>query len=329
MSELNSSCFVIMPFSKSSEEHTEEYWIKHFNELLKPAIEELGVKTYRADIMREDILKNIIFSIVTSPIVLADLTDHNPNVFWELGVRQSFKHNTITIAEEGTVLPFDVSAKSTIFYNLNSEEKVLQFKNKLRAAIDDCITNPEKSDSHVLESITGRGSLYEVMRMDDVRRRIEALIMEAQTNQKNHIIRKKLVDELNDFSSIPFPVSFGVWRTKCMDFLLVNRYLDEDERFYKTTEALLRMIESLQLHGPWLSIMNETDKELALAYYVGRLGKTTTRAFQIWLDLLNGIYQKIINKMQTMISETGFKTLSELRSTYYDMDTAYYSFIKS
>ncbi|NVM45355.1 MAG: hypothetical protein HWN79_10600 [Candidatus Lokiarchaeota archaeon] len=65
--------------------------------------------------MREDILKKIIQSLVTSPIVLADLTDHNPNVFWELGVRQSFKHNTITIAEEGTKLPFDVSPKATIF----------------------------------------------------------------------------------------------------------------------------------------------------------------------------------------------------------------------
>jgi len=38
------------------------------------------------------------------------LTDYNPNVFWELGVRQSFKHNTITIAEEGVILPFDVSS---------------------------------------------------------------------------------------------------------------------------------------------------------------------------------------------------------------------------
>ncbi|NVM45354.1 MAG: hypothetical protein HWN79_10595 [Candidatus Lokiarchaeota archaeon] len=196
----------------------------------------------------------------------------------------------------------------------------------MKKAIEDCLTNPEKSDSHVLESITGRGSLYEIMRMDDARRRIEALIVEAQTNQKNHQIRKKIVDELIDISIIPFPVSFGIWRTKCLDFLLVNRYLDEDERFYKRAEGTLRFLENLRLHSPWLSIMNEKDKKSALEYYKGTIGKFITRALQIWLDLLNEIYQKITKRMQTMISETGFKTLRELRSSY-DLDKAYGGFI--
>jgi hypothetical protein len=323
MSEIKSSCFVIMPFSRSSEEHTEGYWTKHFNELLKPTIEELEVKTFRVEAMREDILKSIIQSLVTSPIVVADLTDHNPNVFWELGVRQSFRQNTITIAEEGTKLPFDVSPKATIFYSLHAEEKVNQFKNNLKVAIKDCLTNPEKSDSHVLEYITGRGSLYEIMRMDDARRRIEALIVEAQSNRKNYQIRKKLVDELKDFSKIPFPVSFGIWRTNSMVSLLVNRYLDEDERFYKTAEATLRFLENLQLHGPWLSVMDEEDKKVALGWYLGKLGKTTSRALQIWLDLLNNIYKKIIKSMQTMISESGFKTLRDLRSSFDDLDKAF------
>lgn len=328
MSEINSSCFVIMPFSKSSEEHSENYWTKHFNELLKPTIEELGVMTFRVEAMREDIIKKIIQSLVTSPIVVADLTDHNPNVFWELGVRQSFKHNTITIAEEGTKLPFDVSPKATIFYDLHTQEKTYQFKNNLKAAIEDCLANPEKSDSHVLESITGRGSLYEIMRMDDARRRVEGLIVEIQSNQKNHQIRKRAIEELEDFSSIPLPVSFGVWRSRCMENLLVYRYLDEDERFYKTAEAVLRLIESMQIQGPWINTMNETDKMKVLEIYVGRIGKTTTRAFQIWLDLLEEIYHKIIKKMQTMISETRFKTLKELRSTYYDLDKSFYDYVK-
>ncbi|NHJ21580.1 MAG: hypothetical protein EAX91_11600 [Candidatus Lokiarchaeota archaeon] len=327
MSEIKSNCFVIMPFSRSSEEHTEGYWTKHFNELLKPTIEELGVKTFRVEAMREDILKSIIQSLVTSPIVVADLTDHNPNVFWELGVRQSFRQNTITIAEEGTKLPFDVSPKATIFYNLHSEENINQFKINLKTAINDCFTNPEKSDSHVLDSITGRGSLYELIRMDDARRRIEALIVEAQSNQENFEMRKKLVGEPDDLSEIPFPVSFGIWRTKCMEFLLVNRYLDEDERFYKTAEATLRFLENLQLHGPWLSIMSEKDKDSALRFYTGQLGKFITRALQIWIDLLNRIYHKIVERMKTMISDTGFKTIGELRSISYGIDKPYGGFI--
>ena len=108
-----------------------------------------------------------------------------------------------------------------------------------------------------------------------------------------------------------------------MENLLINRYLDEDERFYKTTEATLRFLENLQLHGPWLSVMSETDRKTALEWYLGRWGKTTSRAFQIWIDLLNKVYHKLIKSMQTMISETGFKTLRELRSSYDDLDKAF------
>jgi hypothetical protein len=315
-----------MPFSKSSELHTEEFWTNHFENLLKPAIEELGVKAYRVEAIREDILKQIINSLVTSPIVLADLTDHNPNVFWELGVRQSFKHNTITIAEEGTELPFDVSAKATIFYNLGNEEKITEFKLKLKTAIEDCINNPEKTDSHVLESISGRGSLYEIMSLEETRRRVEALIMEAQMNIKEHEVAKELISELEDFSNIPFTVRFSLWRSECLEFLLVNRYLDQDERFYKTATAIKEYLDNMRHFGPWLSLMTEDDKKRALIYFIGRQGKIMTRSFQIWLNTLEVKYGTIVEKLQTMINETRIKSLDELRSVFHKINTDYYRF---
>jgi hypothetical protein len=41
MSDLTFNCFVIMPFSQSIEEHTEDYWTSYFNDFLKPMIEEI------------------------------------------------------------------------------------------------------------------------------------------------------------------------------------------------------------------------------------------------------------------------------------------------
>lgn len=320
MAEIKSSCFVIMPFSNSSEEHTEEYWTQHFKDLLKPTIEKLGVKVYRVESIREDIIKKIISSLVTSSIVVADLTDHNPNVFWELGVRQSFKHNTITIAEKGTELPFDVSAKATIFYDLHNEETVTQFKTKLIAAIEDCIANPEKSDSHVLESISGRGSLYEIMRMDDARRRVESLVIEAQNNQKSYNTTKDLVAKRKHNSSIPSIIRFRIWRTKSLERILVYRYLDEDVRFYRKAEVIMRFLENMQLRGPWINMMDKEGVEETLDYYRGKIGNFFTRALQIWIDTLEKTYQNIMIKMQTMISETGFKSLEELRPVITTVD---------
>ncbi len=102
-SEVKQKCFVIMPFSKTSEKHTKEYWTKHYETFIKPLIESgHSLIAERSSPLRGDILRQIVTDLVTAPIVVADLTDANPNVYWELGVRQSFKHGTITIAEEGT-----------------------------------------------------------------------------------------------------------------------------------------------------------------------------------------------------------------------------------
>jgi len=320
MSEMDSKCFVIMPFSKSSEEHTEKYWTDHFNKLLKPSIEELGVKTYRVEVIREDIIRKIIQSLVTSQIVVADLTDHNPNVFWELGVRQSFKHNTITIAEEGTQLPFDVSSKATIFYDLSNEDKLAHFKSNLKEAIKDCIANPEKSDSHVLESISGRGVFYEIIRLEDAKRRVESLIMEAQNNQRTLIQSKKIVAELKDISIIPFDLKTMIWRSTCLEILYANRYLDEDDKFYKTTEQILRVIENMQMITPFFNSNNEAETNKALDYLRGRFGNNFTRALKIWLETLERIYNNIVKRMQTMISETRVKSINELRSSAIGVD---------
>jgi len=144
-----------MPFAETNKVRTEKYWSEHYKEFLKPIIEEVtGIVVHRSAPMRGDILKDIIKDLIHSDIVVADLTDSNPNVFWELGVRQSFKHGTITIAEEGTKLPFDISSKGTLFYSKKNHLKSKQFIKQLKLAIRDCIKKPNRPDSTVLETLT-------------------------------------------------------------------------------------------------------------------------------------------------------------------------------
>jgi len=145
-----------MPFSQTSEAHSKEYWTQHFEEFLKPIIEESGeLEVSRSKALRGDLVKEIVESLYNSDIVVADLTDRNPNVFWELGVRQSFKHGTITIAEEETELPFDISTKGTLFYPEN-HIKLQEFRTQFKKAIRDCLENPDKPDSRVLDILPSR-----------------------------------------------------------------------------------------------------------------------------------------------------------------------------
>lgn len=146
-----------MPFSGSSDKHTEQYWANHFEKFLKIEIEKVpNLEARRSDELRADILKDIILNLYDSFIVVADLTDHNANVYWELGIRQSFRVKTITIAEEKTPLPFDIRTKRTLFYRPNDPKGDIEFCKNFNKALIDCIEYPEKSDSVVFDTLSGR-----------------------------------------------------------------------------------------------------------------------------------------------------------------------------
>jgi hypothetical protein len=264
-------CLIIMPYSQTSEVHTEEYWQNHYHKFLKPLIEEVpNIEAFRIKPIRGDIVKQIITNLVTSPMIVAELTDHNPNVFWELGVRQSFKHNTITIAEEGTPLPFDISSKATLFYDPKDHLKMQSFRKKLKAALELCKSDSEESDSHVLETISGRGSFLEILRLDEVIRRIEALLSEIKMNKRvlkdlNNI--RKYVAQIAIFKKIKYDPEKSLSRLNSLEqdienfasyidflnvsksaikLLVVNRYVNANKAFYGQAESYLMVLNRLE-----------------------------------------------------------------------------------
>lgn len=238
-------CFVIMPFGKTTDEHTEEYWTKHFENFLKPLIEENpNLEARRSKPSRVDILNEIITDLVTSPIVVANLTDNNANVFWELGVRQSFKHGTITIAEDVTKLPFDVAGKGTIEYHPNDYINNEKFRREFKEAIEDCLRNPDRPDSQVLETLSGRGTLFEIFRRDEAIRRLDAVLSECDANlkvlkQATNIAKENLKKSGEDqFPTVRF-------RTMAIELLITNRYVDEEQIFFELAEQCWKVIEAI------------------------------------------------------------------------------------
>lgn len=264
-------CFVIMPFSKSSPRHTEEYWTEHFEKFLKPLIEEVGeVEVVRSQPFRADIRGEIIKELITAPIVVADLTDGNLNVYWELGVRQSFKNGTITVAEKGTDLPFHLGSKGTLFYDTEDYAQIPEFSRLLRGCVQDCLAHPETTDSMVLETITGRGSMFEIVRRDEVKRRMGALFHEIRYNR--WVVKRTLEqvakneEELKAgrgaVTSADRPISAAA------ELLYSNRYLDAPQELYNAAIAYIKMVNAWEYyiddwgHNPEAEAWFKQTKEL-------------------------------------------------------------------
>jgi hypothetical protein len=242
-------CFVVMPFSDTAN-HEQEYWTKHFSEFLCPLIDENPeLKARRSEALRGDIGRDIITSLVSSPVVVAELTDLNPNVFWELGVRQSFRHCTVTIAEDVTGLPFDIITKGTLFYKPGDYIKMEEFRRQFRRALADCLANPTKPDSAILESMSGRTSLYAIIRRDELVRRIDAVISEMESNAE---ILKRCTDHAarNLAAKCKEPTGTNERLRICaVEHLVVERYVDRggdrDKKFYKALGNYLSLQDML------------------------------------------------------------------------------------
>ncbi|EPR71058.1 hypothetical protein ADICYQ_0649 [Cyclobacterium qasimii M12-11B] len=84
-------CFIIMPIS-DQEGYEKGHFSRVYKHLIVPACERAGFKPIRADdeVKTNYIVIDIIRKILDSDIVLADLSAKNPNVMYELGIRQAF-----------------------------------------------------------------------------------------------------------------------------------------------------------------------------------------------------------------------------------------------
>lgn len=106
------------------------------------------------------ITKQIIQDIHNSDLVIANLTEKNPNVMYELALRHCFGTPLIMIAEKGTELPFDISDIRTIFY-VNDAQGVLDLQRNLGKAIDEI---KQKSYESPIYSILGDLKIEEHIR---------------------------------------------------------------------------------------------------------------------------------------------------------------------
>lgn len=284
MSTNRETCFVIMPFSKTTKDHTKNYWTEHFKSFLKPLIEEHpDFEARRSKPLRGDILREIITDLVISRVVVADLTDHNPNVYWELGVRQSFKHGAVTIAEIGTQLPFDIGTKGTLFYYPKDHLKMADFRSDFKEAIQDCLINPDRSDSYVLETLSGRGTLFEIFRRDEAIRRLDAVLSECTKNLNvlEDVLKTAKKNQRDPEKRLIPTERFLI---SALELLLTDRYVDEDQSFFELAEQSLT----------WCTALNvELDK---WTYSPGMTEK--------WLLDQGEKAVKLIEKLQTQVKST-------------------------
>ena len=123
------TCFVIAPIGEADSEIRKRS-DQVFNHVITPAVKEFGYDPLRADHISEPglISSQVIQHIVNDPLVVADLTGRNPNVFYELALRHALRSPLVQIIQAGEQIPFDVAGMSTIYVDHQDLDSVAKAK---------------------------------------------------------------------------------------------------------------------------------------------------------------------------------------------------------
>lgn len=111
-------CFVIGSIgSPDSPERIHADWV--LNGIIKPILgERFDYDVFRADKIADPglITVQIINAALEADLVVADLTGHNPNAFYELAIRHMAEKPVIVMIADGQKIPFDIQDYRAIQY---------------------------------------------------------------------------------------------------------------------------------------------------------------------------------------------------------------------
>jgi hypothetical protein len=101
--------FVIMPFTERVADRPKGFFTEVLRSLVTPAALEAGFNVETANRQGSDVIQStIVNELLDADLVIADLTDHNPNVLFELGLRMAVEKPVALIKAAGTGRVFDV-----------------------------------------------------------------------------------------------------------------------------------------------------------------------------------------------------------------------------
>lgn len=109
--EKSPDIFVIMPFSPELDD------VYHLG--IREVVESLNYSCKRVDEMEftGDILDEIYNSIINSKIIVAEVSNPNPNVYYEVGYAHALNKPVILITKEVSSTPFDLKMYNHIVYD--------------------------------------------------------------------------------------------------------------------------------------------------------------------------------------------------------------------
>lgn len=233
--EKKEKCFIIMPISDQGD-YPAGHFTKVYEQIIKPAVEETGFEAYRVDENNicDSIINKIFSAIQECPMAICDLSNRNPNVLYELGLRQAYDKPVVLIQDDKTQKIFDVSGISTVFYkSTRLYEDVLEARENIKKAILSTKEGKVSTLAKVIKVSTADFSKVEVSQDDKINVMLEGIYNEIR---KLKIKEQEINDVTLDSDDI---MPFLTLEVEYKDYKAVTQF---KEKITKYSHEIARMI---------------------------------------------------------------------------------------
>lgn len=132
-------CFVIMPITDAAP-HESGHFRRVYEDIFAPAAEAAGYRPIRADDVKQTnlIQLDVLQRLLNSPMAICDLSTRNPNVLFELGLRQAFDKPVVLVQEVGTPPIFDIAPlRYTVYRSQRIYHEVIEDQEAVQKAIEE------------------------------------------------------------------------------------------------------------------------------------------------------------------------------------------------
>lgn len=248
--DMDQTIFVISPIGadNSPQRIAADQLLKY---VITPVAKQLGYQVQRADKLDTPgtISTQIIRYLIEARLVVADMTGHNPNVFYELAVRHAAKKPIVHMIANGEQIPFDVAPQRAIFYELDLDgvdAAKTTLERQAKAAVDDA-EEPETPLANALQRIA-------LAQSGEPTKQLDSKILDLLEDIRLRVSKLETVaarDSISDStSSEAFPPSLdnvARWwleTTSFFDFVLTRA---EDARDLEVQALVADEIDNLML----------------------------------------------------------------------------------
>jgi hypothetical protein len=134
------TCFVMMPFADPLG--------SYYASIFEPAIRKAGLTAKRAD---DDIygtgkiIDQIWAGINSARVLVAELTNRNPNVLYELGIAHALRKPVVLVSSNENDVPFDVKHVRVIYYDMTDPFWGTKLIDKVAENILSALKNPTEA----------------------------------------------------------------------------------------------------------------------------------------------------------------------------------------